>query len=169
MTTTGMEDNSASFMTEITEDFVTNVKQGFMDIRIVEQYINGCIDSPRSILTPPPVVPIVQIIGSVIAWCAIEHKWVIEGEGQIASPELMRTSIWCLTRLFSAIGLYTGPQFEDSLEVVARRLSPNLLSHAHGEQTARSTRLIPCLTAISVDHLPARRSLLAALARISTS
>lgn len=47
-----------------------------------------------------------RIIGVVLAWCSVEHKLLIDRGAEAISPELARSSLWCMGRLICAMGFH---------------------------------------------------------------
>uniref|UniRef100_A0A0R3S230 Importin-11 n=1 Tax=Elaeophora elaphi TaxID=1147741 RepID=A0A0R3S230_9BILA len=69
-------------------------------------YIEGCINAPNLLTDPSDVDIVIKIIGTVLAWCALEDTLLKDHGVTVLNIGLCNTSLWCIKRLVSAIGMH---------------------------------------------------------------
>lgn len=59
----------------------------------------------------------------MLSWCSVEHTLLIEHGAEAVSPELARTSVWCMKRLIWAVGAHVMSHEDDDLATIVRSFS----------------------------------------------
>nr|CDQ06172.1 Bm7015 [Brugia malayi] len=144
------------------------------------------------------IVIISRIIGVVLAWCSIEHKLLMDRGAEAISPELARSSLWCMRRLICSLGFHVmNPEDSEQLASIIKKnlqamvdfalqKSFGILNNLSGElcldavevfvglvcagcnEAAKSPFLFPCLSTIQIERLPARHSFIKVLVQIGS-
>ncbi|VBB29893.1 unnamed protein product [Acanthocheilonema viteae] len=77
-----------------------------IDVDKYASYMEACINTPQLLTDPSEIDLVIKIVGTVFAWCSIEDTLLKEHGMTAISVELCNTSLWCMRRLLSAIGLH---------------------------------------------------------------
>uniref|UniRef100_A0A0R3S5N0 Exportin-4 n=1 Tax=Elaeophora elaphi TaxID=1147741 RepID=A0A0R3S5N0_9BILA len=194
--TTSDDDGISNLQSDIVEYYDTSLQSEpvYNDSSI--RFIRACIDLPNTINDRAQLDPLIRIIGAVLAWCSIEHKLLVDRGAEAISPELARSSIWCMGRLISAMGFHVmNPDDSERLAFVIERVlqaivdftlqkSFNILNsllcvdavetfigmvNSGCNQAAKSSFLFPCLSTVQIERLPARHSFVKGLVQLGGS
>uniref|UniRef100_A0A915PYS2 Exportin-5 n=1 Tax=Setaria digitata TaxID=48799 RepID=A0A915PYS2_9BILA len=104
------------------------IKEEQFDPEASADYIEACISAPQELTDPTNVDVVIKIIGTVLAWCSIEDDLLKDHGPTAISLELCCTSLWCIKRLLSAIGLHIEKSDKDDrLAKISRNLSQTLV------------------------------------------
>lgn len=72
-----------------------------------------------------------RIIGAVLAWCSIEHKLLMDRGAEAISPELARSSLWCMGRLMCSLGFHVmNPEDSERLAAVIESVLQTVVDFA---------------------------------------
>ncbi|EJD74821.1 hypothetical protein LOAG_17920 [Loa loa] len=131
MLTSSDDDGSSHLQSDILEHFENDSYGNVVDIDSSVPYIKACIDSPNTITDPARVDPITKLIGAVLAWCSIEHKLLMDRGAEAISPELARSSLWCMGRLICSLGFHSmNPEDSERLAAVIESVLQTMVDFA---------------------------------------
>ncbi|VIO92909.1 Uncharacterized protein BM_BM7015 [Brugia malayi] len=115
------DDGSSHLQSDVLEHFENKSYGEVVEIYSVP-YIKACIDSPNTITDRAGVDPLTKIIGVVLAWCSIEHKLLMDRGAEAISPELARSSLWCMRRLICSLGFHVmNPEDSEQLASIIKK------------------------------------------------
>lgn len=106
-------DGSCHVPGDVYEYCVEQAKKGISSPANSSPFLLACIEHSRSIPDHSTVDPVIQITGLILAWCSLEHSILLEGGAALVSPELNRSSLWCLRRLTAALSITFDSNDED--------------------------------------------------------
>ncbi|VDM11619.1 unnamed protein product [Wuchereria bancrofti] len=128
--TTSDDDGSSHLQNDILEHFENKSYGEVVDIYSVP-YIKACIDSPNTITDRAGVDPLTKIVGAVLAWCSIEHKLLMDRGAEAISPELARSSLWCMGRLICSLGFQVmNPEDSEQLASIMQKILQTMVDFA---------------------------------------
>ncbi|VBB33229.1 unnamed protein product [Acanthocheilonema viteae] len=129
--TTSDDDGVSHFQNDILDYYQSASRNEVMDVDSSISYIKACIDSPNTITGPARVDPLINIISAVLSWCSIEHKLLVDHGAEAISPELARSSVWCLGRLICAMGFHTiNPEDSERLAAITKSILQTVVDFA---------------------------------------
>ncbi|VDK73552.1 unnamed protein product [Litomosoides sigmodontis] len=118
---TTSDDDGVSHLQNDILDYYENALYGneVVDADSSVAYIKTCIDSPNTVTDPVRVDPLIKTLGIVLAWFSIEHQLLVDRGAEAISPELTRSSLWCMGRLVCAAGFHVmNPEDSERLAVI---------------------------------------------------
>uniref|UniRef100_A0A914WUI0 Exportin-4 n=1 Tax=Plectus sambesii TaxID=2011161 RepID=A0A914WUI0_9BILA len=65
-------------------------------------FVSTCLRSTELATPEANVDAVMQLIGRVLQWSALEHRLLVAGQMSLLSPQLSQTSLWCVRRFVAA-------------------------------------------------------------------
>ncbi|MFH4977382.1 hypothetical protein AB6A40_004091 [Gnathostoma spinigerum] len=103
-------DGSCQISPEVFDYCEDMVKNGSTDPSRSDGFLSLCVSGPSSVPGSVGVDPFIRITGLVLLWNVLDHRILGEYGINAVSPELMRSSIWCIRRLVAALSDCEQPE-----------------------------------------------------------